>query len=137
MKNIQEYFLSHSISLPSALYLSPLGKFSLASFRDNACLLSPNKDETGRRLSWMLLLLIVWWSSIFAISSRKNGIKTDLQYLESVKTDSFLIVKQNKHQKNQKALEKDMQENLSTVLLISDGKSRNFWIAIQTRMCHR
>ena len=33
--------------------------------------MSPNKDETGRRLSWMLLLLVVRWSSLFIIDGMK------------------------------------------------------------------
>ena len=43
----------------STLYLSPLGKITTVVSRDYTCLMSPNKDETGRRFFRMLLLLVV------------------------------------------------------------------------------
>ena len=50
----------------STLYLNPIGLIIKAVSRDYACLMSPNKDETGCRLSRKLLLLAVWWSSLFS-----------------------------------------------------------------------
>ena len=38
----------------------------------HACLTSPNKDETGRRLSRTLLLMVVWLSSLFIIDGAKH-----------------------------------------------------------------
>ena len=32
--------------------------------QDYACLMSPNKDETGRMLSQILLLMVMWFSSL-------------------------------------------------------------------------
>ena len=43
----------------STLYFIPLVKTSTAVSCDCACLMSPNKNETGRRLSQMLLFLVV------------------------------------------------------------------------------
>ena len=40
---------------------------STAVSRGYACLMSTNKDETGRTLSRMLLLLVVWWSLLFIV----------------------------------------------------------------------
>ena len=47
-------------------------KSFLSGFCDCACLMSPDKDETGRRLSRMLLLLVVRWSSLFASYGEKH-----------------------------------------------------------------
>ena len=41
------------------MYLTPLGLITTAVSRDFACLMSPNKYETGGRLSQMLLLLLI------------------------------------------------------------------------------
>ena len=56
----------------STLFLNPHGKISTAVSRDYACLMSLNKDETGCRLSRMLLLLVVWWSSLLKIVTYKT-----------------------------------------------------------------
>ena len=56
----------------SAMHLSPLGKISIAVSRDYACLMTPNKDETGRGLSWILMLMVVWLSSLFITNGAKH-----------------------------------------------------------------
>ena len=42
--------------------------------------MSPNKDETGRRLSRMLLLMVVWWSSLI-INFNKLTLTINVQVL--------------------------------------------------------
>ena len=44
----------------STLYLVPLGLILTAVSRDYVCLINPNKDESCRNLSRMLLLLVAW-----------------------------------------------------------------------------
>ena len=48
----------------STLYLSPLGKISTTVSCDSASLMSPNKDISSCKLSWIFLLMVVWWSSL-------------------------------------------------------------------------
>ena len=52
--------------------ISSIVLISTAVSRDYACLMSPNKDETGRRLSRILLLMVKWWSSLLVIDGAKH-----------------------------------------------------------------
>ena len=72
----------------STLYLSLLSEDSLVSC-DCACLMSTNKDETGRRLSRMLLFLVMWWSSLFNVINKEYC----LNRLSLFQITSFLNLK--------------------------------------------
>ena len=77
----------------STLFLIPLGKNSTAVTRNYACLMSPNKDETVRRLSRMLFLLVVFWSSLFIILVLANPWFVSSRSTLEQKFDLFFLLK--------------------------------------------
>ena len=73
-------------------YFSPLDEISTAVCRDYSCLMSPNKDKTGRTLPRMLLLYVVWCSSLFVMYVAKLKAKKIVIWLLLLSHKGFKLL---------------------------------------------